>query len=653
MAFDQLFSPIRVGEQTLENRIVFSPHATGFAVERHISEQHVAYYEARARGGAALIISEQQTVHPAGSLAKWLSAEDDGCIPHLARLSETIRGYGVVHFAQLMFPGRVTQFRHDGMRLPFYAVCDLPDERNRQVPREMPVALVREVIEAFGDAGRRMQQAGVQGVEIVSAFSYLPSQFLNPRTNQRDDEFGGSFENRLRFIRGVFADIRQKCGPAFVIGARLPADEMDYDGLTNDEMVEICAVLESDGVADYFNLGSGSDTASTGWAAAVPPAAFEAGFLARAAGNIKARVEVPVIVAGRITQPQIAEAILERGQADLIGLARALICDPEFPNKAKAKRVEDIRACVGCNQACIGHREVGSHVSCIQHPESGRELQFNRPATAVRSSNVLVVGGGPAGMKAALSAADQGHDVTLCERSARLGGQINLAERLPGRAEFGGVTAHLAREIELRQIRVRLNTNVDVESVKRQAPDWVIVASGSAPRVPTFDGADEPMVLDACDVLSGEAEVGANVVIADWRCDWIGLGLAEQFARDGCHVRLAVMGAMAGEFIQSAVRERWIGDLHRLGVEVVPYLRLHGADSDSVYFQHVASGEPVVLNNVDSLVLAFAHRSLNELSEQLTEAGIDNVAVGDCVSPRTVEEAIYEGLLAGRTRFIA
>ena len=646
MKLDRLFSPIRLGQHEIKNRVVFSPHATGFAVDRRISDQHCAYYGARAKGGVGLIISEQNTVHPAGSLPKWLSAESDACIPDLKKLAELIQNHGCVHFAQLMFPGRVTQFRQDGLRLPFYAVCDLPDERNRQVPRVMPIVLVKEVISAFGDAARRMQRAGVQGVEIVSAFSYLPSQFLNPRTNQRRDEFGGSFENRLRFVRGVFADIREKCGDRLTIGARLPADEMDYDGLTTEECIEICVALERDGVADYFNLGSGSDTAMTGWMAGVPPAPFEAGFLAGAAGRIKARIKLPVIVAGRINQPQIAEQILARGEADLIGIARGLIADPEFVNKAYSGRELDIRACVGCNQACIGHRENGFHVSCIQYPESGREQRFSDKGKSEQPRRVLVVGGGPAGMKAAATAAERGHYVTLCEQTAQLGGQVKLAQLLPDRAEFGGLITNLERELETAQVRVRKNTRVTMELIHAEQPDVVLVASGSLPRPPTFDGAEEAPVVDAWDLLNGTATAGTSVVIADWRCDWIGLGVAEKLAREGSHVRLAVMGAMAGELIQSQVRDRWIGELHKLDVEIIPYMRLYGADSHNVYFQHIASSEAVVCEAVDTLVLAFPHRSEDTLSESLTVAGIETIAFGDCISPRTAEEAIYEGMLA-------
>jgi NADPH-dependent 2,4-dienoyl-CoA reductase/sulfur reductase-like enzyme len=511
----------------------------------------------------------------------------------------------------------------------------------------MPGKLIEEVIASFGDAALRMKRAGLDGVEVVSAFGYLPAHFLNPRTNTRTDEYGGSFENRLRFLRRVLQDIREKVGDGLAIGARLPGDEMDYDGLTPDEMLEICAALDADGIIDYFNLGSGSDTSFAGWAAAVPPAPFPAGLLAKVGGRLKQRVRTPIIVAGRITDPRLAESIVAGGQADLVGLARALICDPEFASKAREGRGEDIRACIGCNQACIGHREVGFKVSCIQHPETGRERRYLRKSPVARPRKVLVAGGGPAGMKAAAVAAERGHAVTLCERSPRLGGQVRLAELLPGRAEFGGLITNLERELQRAQVQVRRNTTVTPRLVLDERPDAVVVATGSSPRKPAFEGADSTMVVDAWEVIAGRARVGRSVVVADWRCDWVGLGIAEKLAREGCRVRLCAQGLAPGETIQSMVRDRWVGDLHRLGVETIPYVRLYGADEEAVYFQHVTSGEPVICEEVDTLVLALAQRSEEELAEALEPLGVEVIAIGDCLAPRTAEEAVFEGMEAG------
>jgi NADPH-dependent 2,4-dienoyl-CoA reductase/sulfur reductase-like enzyme len=291
--------------------------------------------------------------------------------------------------------------------------------------------------------------------------------------------------------------------------------------------------------------------------------------------------------------------------------------------------------------------QTGYPISCIQHPETGRERTFGTRQPAASSRKVMIAGGGPAGMKAAAVAAERGHDVTLYETSARLGGQIILAQQLPGRAEFGGVITNLTRELEQAGVKVVTNTMVDRAMIDREAPDAVIVATGARPRHPTIEGADEAHVVDAWQVLSDDANVGASVVIADWRCDWVGLGLAEKLARDGCSVKLAVNGTTPGESIQQYVRTNWIGTLDKLGVEIIPYSRLYGVDADTVYLQHTASGEAVLCEGVDTLVTALGHEPDMTLENALQDFGGEFHVIGDCLGPRTVEEAVLEGLKAG------
>jgi pyruvate/2-oxoglutarate dehydrogenase complex dihydrolipoamide dehydrogenase (E3) component len=324
-----------------------------------------------------------------------------------------------------------------------------------------------------------------------------------------------------------------------------------------------------------------------------------------------------------------------------------MICDPKMPEKAEAGDVDDIRACIGCNQACIGHMEAGYVVSCIQYPETGRERMYGKRRSIDGVKKVLVAGGGPGGMKAAAVAAERGHEVTLFERAATLGGQALLAQLLPQRAEFGGIVTNLARELELAGATVHCNTEVTAALIAEQRPDVVILATGATPHRPEIPGEEEGHVVDAWQVLRGEANVGARVVIADWRRDWLGLGLAEKLARDGCHVRLAVNGMGAGEALQSYVRQKWVGDLHELGVEVIPYVRLYGMDSDTVYLQHISSGNAVECSEVETLVLAMGHRQNTELEDSLADYSGDVRCVGDCLAPRTAEEAVLEGLKVG------
>ena len=411
------------------------------------------------------------------------------------------------------------------------------------------------------------------------------------------------------------------------------------------EVLEVCRALDREGHLDYFHVIAGNSASLSGAIHIVPPMFYETAYVAPFAATVKAIVSKPVIVTGRINQPQIAETVLASGQADMCGMTRALIADPEMPNKAKAGRTDDIRACIACNQACIGHFHKGYPISCIQFPETGRETTLaarKTPTTA--KQKIMVVGGGPAGMKAAAVLAERGHQVTLYEAAAQLGGQALLAQLLPGRAEFGGIVTNLTREMELAGVTVKRNTRVDRALIALEKPDAVIIATGATARIPAFEGAEDAHVVTAWQVLKGEANVGGRVVIAEWKPDWIGMGVAEKLAREGRHVRLCVDGLMAGQTLPFYVRDEMVGRLHTLGVEIIPYARLYGADESTVYMQHATSGEPILLEDVDTLVLSQGHQSVTGLAGELAGSGVALHVIGDALTPRTAEEAVLDGL---------
>ncbi len=643
--FPHLFSPLTIGGVAVKNRILSTAHMTTLVAGGVPTDDLAAYHEARAAGGAGLIILEVAAVHETAIFtAHTIAAINDDCIPGYRRVAEAVHAHGCKVFGQLFHPGREILESLDGSAPVSYAPSAVPNERFHVMPMPMPRELIAEIVAGYGDAALRMKRAGLDGVEIVASHGYLPAQFLNPRVNLRTDGYGGDPGNRLRLVREIIADIGAKVGDEIVIGMRISGDEIGHEGLTTDEAVAACAALDRDGRLDYFNVIAGSSATLAGSVHIVPPMVVDKAYVAPLAARVKASVSKPVFVAGRINQPQIAEQVLAAGDADMCGMTRAMICDPELANKTREGRLDDIRACIGCNQACIGHMLQSYPISCIQYPESGRERAYGSRVPAAKPCDILVAGGGPGGMKAAAVAAERGHRVTLYEASDRLGGQALLAQLLPGRAEFGGIVTNLAREMALAGVRVITDTPVDAALVAREAPDAVVVATGARPRRPPIEGGDEAHVVDAWQVLKGEVNIGASVVIADWRCDWVGLGLAEKLAREGCRVRLCVNGYMPGQTIQQYVRDNWIGTLHTLGVETIPYVRLMGADADSIYLEHTMSGEPVICEAVDTLVLALGHERVSGLADELADYGGEVHLVGDCLAPRTAEEAVLEGL---------
>ena len=642
--FPTLFSPLAIKGRHFKNRLFLPAHGTGYAKDGTVGERGLAYYRARVARGISLLFTEAHQVIPReGQKYPQLSVASDECIPRLRRLATLCAEHDCRFFGQLYHEGRARAHLVDGSRGVAIAPSALPDERFHTMPRAMTPAMIEDLVGRFAAGARRMFEAGCDGVEILVGMGYLHAQFLSPRTNARNDAWGGSAERRLRFLRETLSAVRAATSEDFIVGIRIAGEEFDPDGLALDDTLASCRHLDRDKLIDYVNICVGGTHGLAGASNLVPPMFVDTGAVLPLSEAVRGAVSVPVFAAGRINQPQEAEAALAAGQTDMIGMVRALIADPEFVVKAGEDRPDDIRACIACNQACIGHRGGGFGVSCIQFPETGRELQYGRLRAASPKKRIAVVGGGPAGMKAAAVASMRGHDVTLYEMSPRLGGQALLAQSLPGRAEFGGLVTNLENELRRHAVSVRRNTEVTAPMLLADGPDAVVVATGARPYRPPGEFEDAHVVT-AWEVIENRVNVGGSVVIADWRCDWVGMGLAEKLASEGCAVRLCVNGEMAGESIQSYVRWQWAGRLHRLGVRVMPYLRLFGADHDTVYMQHTMTGDPVLCEDVDTLVLACGHQAELALHDELEGRIEDLHAIGDCRSPRTAEEAVLEGL---------
>ena len=646
--FPNLFQPLTIRGTTIKNRIMSTGHDTCLPHQGLVNDAYIAYQQARAKGGVGLIVTQVAGVHEtARYTAHLIMATTDDCIPGYTKLAEACHEYGAAVVSQLFHPGREIMESANGLLAVTYSASATPNERFRMMPRPMSHAMIAEVVQGYADAARRMHQAGLDGVEFVGSHGYLPAQFLNPRVNRRTDEYGGTPENRLRFLRECLTAMRAATDEDFIIGMRLSASEMDEEGLTNQEALEASIALQDQ--LDYLSITIGTSASLGGAVHIAPPMAFQAAYAAPQAKDFKKALSIPVFVVGRINQPQEAELVLQKGEADMCGMTRALICDPLMPAKAEAGRFDDIRACIGCNQACIHHFHRGIGISCIQNPESGRELGFATHPPAPAPRRIMVIGGGPAGLKAAAVSAARGHEVTLFEARAQLGGQALLAQLIPHRAEFGGIVTNLTRECELAGVQIRRGAAVDAQVIRDFAPDAIVLATGARPYLPPFETDEAMQVVTAWDVLRGKVKVGGRVVVTDWRSDWIGPGVAQLLAAEGSQVELAVSGVYAGETTPLYVRDVTAAELHRQGIRVTPYARLYGTDGNTVFMQHITSGEPIMFEGVDTLVLCNGHIPVDELAAEIDALGIEYQQIGDAMTPRTAEEAVYDGMIAGRS----
>ncbi len=642
-----LFSPLTIGKVAVPNRISFSAHLTNFAENSLPSERHAFYYAARARGGTGLIITEELSVHPTDrAYEKSIEAFRPEAIPGFRRITRAVHEYETKIFAQLNHNGQ--QCNGALSQLPVWAPSPVPDPMFRETPKEMEVEDIREVIQYFCRSAVHAREGGFDGIELQFGHSSLARQFLSPLTNLRTDDYGGSFERRLRFPIDLIKAVRETVGADYTLGLRLCADEMAWGGITLEDAKKIAHALEATGAIDFMDLSLSTfyNLYLVGGSMHMP-----LGYAVPLAAGIKEAIRLPVFATGRINDPALAEKILAAGQADMIGMVRAQICDPNLARKAKEGRSEEIRFCVADNQNCYGRVGVNRTIGCIQNPYVGNEKdqdEAHLPQTQWKKQ-IMVIGGGPAGMWAAKTARLRGHDVTLYEKEDILGGQITIAMKGSGREELGAIIRNEQNQLRALKVPVVTGCTVTPEFVLEKQPDAVIVATGSTPKKNPVPGSNGPRVFNVWQVLQGKADIGRRVLFIDNDGGHQATSAVEFLAEMGKEVHILTTAYYVGTDLGptqdiTLYKQR----AAKLGITVTTDFHVLEIKGAEVHGIDVYSNESKVFSEFDTIVTAMGNQVQAELYFALKGRVKELYRIGDCVAPRKIDMAIHEGCMIGR-----
>jgi mycofactocin system FadH/OYE family oxidoreductase 2 len=646
--FKHLLSPIKLRHHEVRNRMVVASHQTNFAEDNLLSDRHLSYYARRAQGGVGLIVIEQQVVHHSDYPYQMaIFGYDERIVPRYRCIAAEVKGHGAHILAQLNHSG--LQSSSNLSQRPLWAPSPFPDVISREVPKQMEVEDIQEVVEGFARVARHVREGGLDGVEVNIAERSIIRQFLSPLTNHRTDHYGGSLENRIRFCYEIIDAVREAIGHDLILGIRLCGDEFaPWAGLTPEHSREIASMLAGTGQVDYITVIPGSIySLHMAWPSMhVPPDCA----LPLAAG-VKEVVGVPVIATGRIYDPLQAEEILAKGWADMLELTRALIADADFANKARQGKLDDIRPCVYCNQGCVVSSPLNPPLRCIYNPEVGCEVELGEVTIhqAKRKKRVIVIGGGVAGLEASRVTALRGHQVVLYEKEEELGGQVAIAARGPGMAEFGKIARYLADQIERLGVEIKIGVEVTRELIREVRPDAIVVATGSRSRTLKIPGADQMNVVDMQDVLRDKAEVGKTVVVIDETGSHAAASVAELLADQGRKVEMITEDMfVSSELAQTLDLGLWYQRALSKGITFSPQTVVREISGDTVVVADVFSREERRIEGVDTVVLALYSEPNQELYFTLKEHGMEIYRVGDCIAPRGVSQAVLDGNRIGR-----
>jgi 2,4-dienoyl-CoA reductase (NADPH2) len=662
---DPLFEPIRIKGMEVKNRICMPAMHMNMCRDFEVTEPLIEFYAERARGGAGMIVVGFATVDEYSGNVTNIGAHRDEFIPGLTRLARAIKGGGARAVVQINHAGRYNfSFFLEGKQAvaPSAVACRMTGE----TPKALTIEEIEQTIEGFGSAALRVKSAGYDAVEVLCGTGYLISEFLSPLTNRRDDAYGGTFENRMRFGLEVARAIRSKVGGDFPILARMNGNDFMPGGNGRHDLQEFAKNLVAGGV-DALNI-------NVGWHEARVPqivTAVPRGVFAYLARGIKERVDVPIVAGHRINDPQTARGMITDGMCDMVAMGRSLIADPKLPEKALTGREDEIIHCIACAQGCFDHLFEGKPVACLCNPRAGRET-----TSVIRKADppkkVMVAGGGPGGMSAALAAAEAGHHVTLVEKEDRLGGQLHLAGAPPGREEFVVLAHDLERQLAVKSVKVMLNRTVDAAFIEKEEPDAVILATGAVPIDPPIPGCELPHVCQAWDVLRDRVITGRRVVVVGGGAVGVetAMFLAEkgtmsaeavkfllvnraedpkdlyEFATRGTKtVILVEMIDRLGKDIGRTTRWGMLQELERMGSKTNTATKALEITPTGL---KVAKGNAVEEIPADTVVLAMGARPYNPIEAFLRQKGIPCQVIGDARTIGRAYDAIHQGFEAGR-----